>query len=89
MAEAVRRRLEAQKRKLAGTDPSPLELSLAHNIVPCQFQVDSVDRLMAIKTDEGMSAASVAMCQRWLYRAQSRYLKAVKTLAVVRKLTYP
>jgi hypothetical protein len=89
VAEATRRELRDKKKKLLGSDPSPLECSLVHRIVLCQFQLDYIDTVIASKTREGMSAGAVAMYQQWLDRAQSRYLSAVKALAVIRKLALP
>ena len=89
VGEATRRRLESERAELMGPNPSPLERSLAHRIVLSQFQLDYVDTLMAARSREGMTASAVAMYQQWLDRAQKRYLSAIKTLALVRKLGIP
>ena len=89
VGEATRRRLESERAELMGPNPSPIERSLAHRIVLSQFQLDYVDTLMAARSREGMTASAVAMYQQWLDRAHSRYLAAVKTLALVRRLALP
>jgi hypothetical protein len=75
----------ALRAELAGPTPTPLERVLVERIVACWLHMYHLEVLCA--GNNGMEW--VAHHQRCLDRAHKRYLAAIKTLAVVRKLAVP
>lgn len=84
LQDSVGRKLEALKEKLAGPAPTPLEELLVDRIAICWLQVNYADALAA------QTNPSVPILQSTLQKrqtgAQHRYLRAIQSLATVRKL---
>jgi hypothetical protein len=85
--ESVKRKLELLRSELAGPNPVPLERLLVERVVTCWLVLHHLELLYAGK--ESMSVEVGTYYQRCLSSAQKRYLTAIKTLAVVRKLAVP
>jgi hypothetical protein len=75
----------ALRAELAGPASTPLERVLVERIVACWLHLYHLEMVYA--GSHGMEWA--AHHQRCLDRAHKRYLSAIKTLAVVRKLAVP
>ena len=85
--EGAQRKMEAMRAELAGASPTPLELLLVDRVVACWLHLHHLEVIYAGK--ESMSLELGAYYQRSISAAQKRYLSAIKTLAVVRKLALP
>lgn len=85
--EALSRKLGLLRVELAGPDPTPLERLLVERVVACWLQVQDADIRYAQATN--LSGARLDDYQRRMDRAHRRYLAALKTLALVRKLALP
>jgi hypothetical protein len=86
--EALSRKLELMRAELAGPNPTPLERLLVGRVVACWLQVQDAD----IRYAQGQKDCTFAQGeyhQRRMDRAHKRYLSALKTLALVRKLALP
>jgi hypothetical protein len=86
--EAVTRKLELLRAELAGPNPTPLERLLVDRIVACWLQVQDAD-VRAARALPNATLAGGDYVQRRQDRAHRRYLAAIKTLALVRKLALP
>ena len=85
--EAIQRKLEALRRKLEGSNPSPMEQLLVDRIVACWLQVQEADIRIARLSDTSIAQAN--FYQKRQDRAHRRILSAIKTLATVRKMALP
>jgi hypothetical protein len=85
--EGIRSKMEALRAELAGASPSPLERVLAERIVACWLHVNHLETAYGNKDSLTLDLGNYY--QRCLDRAHKRYLSAIKTLAVVRKLAVP
>jgi hypothetical protein len=85
--EAISRKLELLRAELNGTDPTPVERLLVERVVACWLQVQDADVRYAQAKDLSMERGDYY--QRRMDRAHKRYLSAIKTLALVRKLALP
>ncbi len=85
--EALPRKLESMRAELAGAEPTPLERLLVERIVTCWLQLHHLEALYS--GAESMSLELGTYYQRSIDRAQKRYLAAIKTLALIRKLALP
>ena len=85
--EALVRKLELLRAELAGPTPTPLERLLVERVAACWLQLHHADALLAQQGK--MSPAQGEYHQRSRDRAHKRYLSAIKTLALVRKLAVP
>lgn len=86
--EALTRKLELLRAELAGPNPTPLERLLVERVVACWLQVHDADMRYA----QGQKDCTLAWGeyqQRRQDRAHKRYLSAMRTLALVRKLALP
>ena len=86
-AECVRRKLETLRLDMSGPSPTPIERLLVERVVACWLHVYQADHQAALNLEK-----SVGMCEqlaRIQDRAQKRYLSAIKTLVVVRRLALP
>ena len=86
--EAITRWCEAQFQALAGPTPSPLDAMLVNDIVTCWLDLDRW-RLASLALDQAPTRGDQQAVQRRVDAAHQRLLKAVKTLAQVRKLGVP
>jgi hypothetical protein len=85
--EGVHQKMESLRAELSGPSPAPLERLLAERIVACWLHLYLLELNYAGK--ENMSLELGAYYQRSISAAHKRYLSAMKTLAVVRKLALP
>lgn len=85
--ESLTRKLELMREELAGSNPTPLERLLVERIVACWLHLHHLEITYASK--ESMALELGSYYQRSISSAQKRYLAAIKTLAVVRKLAVP
>ena len=85
--EALTRKLELLRAELAGPTPTPIERLLAEHATMCWLwmQCDEARYAQA----EKRSLTLDEFYQRKLDRAHKRYLAAIKTLALVRKMAVP
>jgi len=87
-AEALARKLALLRAELAGPSSTPIERLLAGRVVACWLQVQDADIRYA-QAQKDLSIPWGEYYQRRMDRAHRRYLSALKTLAVVRKLAIP
>jgi hypothetical protein len=86
--EAITRWYEAEFQRLAGPAPSPLEGLLVGDILTCWLDLDRW-RLLSVALDKAPTRGDAQTVQRRVDAAHQRWLKAVKTLAQIRKLGVP
>jgi len=87
--EGIRRELERVRTDAAGPTPSPLERVLADRVALCWIAAMHADTQYAQRLADGMTWADSEYHQRRCERAQRQLLKAVQTLATVRRLLTP
>ncbi len=87
--EAIRRELERVRDDAAGQDPSPLERLLADRVAICWLATVHADRQYAYRLQDGMTFKESEFYQRRCERTQRQLLRAVQTLATVRRLLRP
>jgi hypothetical protein len=85
--EALAHKLELMRADLTGPTPTPLERLLVERVVACWLHLYHLEQVFAQK--DSMSLELGTYYQRNIDRAHKRYLSAIKTLAVVRKLALP
>jgi hypothetical protein len=85
--ESLARKLELLRAELTGPSPDPLERLLVERVLACWLHLHHLEQIYA--QQDGMSLEMGGYYQRCLSAAQKRYLAAIKTLAVVRKLAVP
>ena len=85
--EGLRRKLASLRAELGGPAPTPLERLLVERIVACWLHLYHLEANYAGK--DSMPLELATYYQRSLSAAHKRYLSAIKTLAVVRKLAVP
>jgi hypothetical protein len=85
--EALARKLALLRADLAGTNSTPVERLLVERVVACWLQVQDADVRYA--QAKNLSPDGCEYHQRRMDRAHRRYLSAIKTLALVRKLAVP
>jgi hypothetical protein len=85
--ESLTRKLELLRGELAGPNPTPLERLLVERVVTCWLHLHHLEAVYAGK--ESMTLELGSYYQRSISSAQKRYLAAIKTLALVRKLALP
>ncbi|HEX2987438.1 MAG TPA: hypothetical protein VHS06_04625 [Chloroflexota bacterium] len=89
LAEKMRLGLAALKRELSGPNPTLLEELLVERIVVCWLDVHYADFVSTTCLKVNGTDKQVAFCQKYQNHAQRRYLAAVKSLALVRRLLTP
>jgi len=87
LKESLTRKLDLLRDELAGPNPTPLERLLVERIVTCWLHLYHLEMNYANK--DSMSLELGGYYQRCISSAQKRYLAAIKTLALVRKLAVP
>jgi hypothetical protein len=85
--EGLRRKLDTLRAELAGPTPTPLERLLVERIAACWLHLYHLETVYAGK--DSMSLELAQHYQKCIDRGHKRYLSAIKTLAVVRKLAVP
>jgi hypothetical protein len=86
--EGLTRKLELLRAELSGPNPTPIERLLVERVVACWLQVQDAD----IRYAQGQRDCTIRQAEYYqnrMDRAHKRYLSALKTLAVVRKLAVP
>jgi hypothetical protein len=86
--EALTRKLELLRSELAGPSPTPLERLLVERVAACWLQLHYADILLAQQAGK-LTLKQVEYHERTQDRAHKRYLSAIRTLALVRKLALP
>lgn len=86
--EGLRKRLAAMKGELAGPNPSPLERLAVDRVVACWLHSYHADFAYA-RSIQLASPTESEHYQRRQDRAALQYLKALKSLAVIRRLLIP
>lgn len=85
--EALRRKMELLRAELAGPNPTPIERLIVERVVACWLQVQDADVRYAHAKD--LPVKWMDFYQRRMNHSHKRYLSALKTLALVRKLAVP
>jgi hypothetical protein len=85
--ETLPRKMDLLREELSGPNPTPLERLLVERVVASWLHLHHLEVAYAQK--ENMSLELGSYYQRSLSAAQKRYLAALKTLALVRKLAVP
>ena len=85
--EALTQKMELLRTELAGPTPTPIERLLVERVVACWLQVQDADVRYAQAKD--LSVKWYEYYQRRMNHSHKRYLSALKTLALVRKLAVP
>jgi hypothetical protein len=85
--EALLAKLQAMRAELAGPKPTPLERLLVERVVACWLHVQDADVRYAQLGNPTLAQGDYF--QRRMDRAHRRFLSAVRTLALVRKLALP
>ena len=85
--EGLHRKMESLRAELAGPTPSPLERLLVERIVVCWLHLYRLETIYVDKESESLHLG--AYYQRSVSAAHRRFLSAIKTLVVVRKLALP
>jgi hypothetical protein len=86
--EALVRKLQLLRAELAGPEATPLERLLAERVAACWLQLHLADSLLA-QQEGKLTLRQGEYHQRTRDRAHGRYLSAIRTLALVRKLAAP
>ena len=84
--EAVKVGQEARRRELGYDTASPLERGLIEHVVLCRLRLDLAEQAYSRATAQDHSFALGEYWDRLLSAAQRRYLRAVETLARIRRL---
>lgn len=87
--KVLQRELERKRAGLLGADPTPLERLLVDRIVACWLACQYVERRQAVALKAGTNLREAEYLGRQVERANWTLLRAVKTLATVRKLMHP
>jgi len=88
--EALHSKLNALRREIGGSGPTPLENLLAQRIAACWLQVYYLEAIWAQNLKNcGLTGRQSESFQRSIDRAQRRYLSAIKALVQVRRLLGP
>ena len=87
--ESLRYQLKTLRKELSGPEPTPLEELLVRRIAVCWLQLHYLEILWAQNLEPSGFGRWADYCQRWIDRAQRRYLAAIKALTQVRRLLYP
>jgi hypothetical protein len=84
--EAIYRKLDDLRKELAGPSPTPLEQLCVERIVACWLQVNYSDGIYVTALKDRVGIRSLEFHQRRQESAHRRFLSAVRTLALVRRL---
>jgi hypothetical protein len=85
--EGLSRNLDKLRAELNGPNPTPIERLLVERVVACWLQVQSAEVRYAQAKDLSWKVSEFH--QRLMDHSHKRYLSALKTLALVRKLAVP
>ncbi len=87
--EAIRRELERVRRDAAGADPAPIDAMLADRVALCWLAAHYAETQYAERLKDGMTFKEGEYYHKQCERAERRLLKAIQTLATVRRLLTP
>ena len=87
-SEALKCKMKLLRTELAGPIPSPLENLLVDRVVACWLHLHYIE-FDLVQQEAKMSLAQGEYYQRSRDRAHKRYLSAIRTLALVRKMALP
>lgn len=87
VALVVTEQLDCLRRELYGPDPSPLEKLLADRVVFCWFTLNVLERNVASPPEDGRTYRAAEYLDRCVSHAHRRFLSAVRTLAVVKRVS--
>jgi hypothetical protein len=79
-------RQQELKRDFGYEEAKPTERLLIDQVIICYFRMNIAENIYTAKTQESMSISAASFWERKLSATQRRYLRAVETLARVRKL---
>jgi hypothetical protein len=85
--EAVPRKLDALRKEMSGANPTPLERLLIERVVSCWLHLHQLE--IAYTNSEEVTFELGSYYERCITSAQKRYLAAIKTLVLVRRLAVP
>jgi hypothetical protein len=86
--EAVGKKIELLRAELLGENPTPVERLLVERVVACWLQVQDAE-LRAAQGQNDATYRQRDFYQRRMDATNRRFLAAVRTLALVRKLAVP
>ncbi|MCE9530578.1 MAG: hypothetical protein K8T89_05530 [Planctomycetes bacterium] len=86
VSESVGRKFEEVRAAAAGTDPGPLEAILAQQVAMTWLRSNYLDVHLAQNRQRGLSVGQAAHLHRLQDLAQRQHMRALKTLATVRRL---
>lgn len=86
--EALSRRLELMREELAGDNPTPLEKLLVERVALCWLTLHDVEMRWA-QSRNNLTINQANHWQRRIDHSNKRYLTAIRTLALIRKLAVP
>lgn len=89
LRECVSRRLKQLRREVGGPTPGPLERLLVERVAACWLVLHLSELAYAQKMRDGVPWEASHHWQKMLDRLQRRYLAAIRTLALVRRLEVP
>ena len=82
--EALPRKLDALRKELSGTNPTPLERLLIERVISCWLHLHQLEINYAHCEDVTFEMGTYY--ERCITSAQKSYLAAIKSLALIRKL---
>lgn len=85
--ESIEQKCKTMRGQLAGPNPTPLESILAERIVACWLTLQQAE--LSYASADSMTLDQAAYAQKRISAAHNRYLAAIKTLAVIRRLAVP
>jgi hypothetical protein len=85
--EGLLRKMDGMRDELGGPTPSAIERLLIDRIVICWLHLHHLEYLFSAK--ESMSLTLATYYQKSIDRAQKRYMAAIRTLVLVRRLALP
>jgi hypothetical protein len=85
--EGLKRKLAALRRELEGASPTPIERLLVDRVVACWLQVQEADLRYAQARGQTLPQANYVLKRQ--DSAHRRFLLALRTLEMVRKLALP
>ena len=87
--QTIEKDIERKRREVAGENPTPLEALLAERVALCWAAAQQADAQYARKLAGGMSFRESEYYARRSEQATRQLLRAVQTLATVRRLLSP
>jgi hypothetical protein len=85
----IEKEIERKRSEVAGEDPSPLERLLAERVVLCWVAASHADAEYTRKLKEGMSFREGEYYSKRCEQTNRQLLKAIESLARVRRLLTP